>query len=122
MPELSILLTRSDGRVGKPTLFLFSLLGLQTLDAQNGLVGAFCDLCVALKVILVVQFSFIFLSVKFGSRGPKNDFSDISLGLFSIFHIFCNLVLVYGIFWLSMFRHNFVCNFISNLNVFVDSY
>ena len=87
MPELSILLTRSDGRVGKPTLFLFSLLDLQTLDAQNGLVGGFCVLCVVLNVILVVQISFRFLSANFGSRGPKNDFGKISLGLFSIFHI-----------------------------------
>ncbi len=68
MPELSILLTRSDGRVGKPTLFLFSLLGLQTLNAQNGLVEGFCVLCVVLNVILVEQFSFRFLGKKLASN------------------------------------------------------
>ena len=85
--------------------FLFSLLDLQTLNAQNGLVGGFCVLCVVLNVISVVQFSFILLSESFGSCGPKIDFGKTSLGLILIFH----LVVGYGTFWLSRFRHSFVC-------------
>ena len=87
MPELFNLVNQIKWTCWKTNTFLFSLLDLQTLDAQNGLVGGFCVLCVVLNVILVVQISFRFLSANFGSRGPKNDFGKISLGLFSIFHI-----------------------------------